>query len=122
MTYYDALGTPYTPPAAYIARGEESGIGPFGILGSEYSFVDKANVIRGLVDMFSLMYPQLQEIDFRTDVTALEVPVYLLDGANELRGRRELAQEWFAQLAGVAGGARNPARQFLEVAGPNPVS
>lgn len=98
MTYYDALGTPYTPPAAYIARGEASGIGPFGILGSEYSFVDKANVIRGLVDMFSLMYPQLQEIDFRTDVTALEVPVYLLDGANELRGRRELAQEWLAQL------------------------
>jgi proline iminopeptidase len=44
------------------------------------------------------MYPQLQDIDFRTDVPALEVPVYMLDGENELRGRRELAHEWFAQL------------------------
>ncbi len=98
MGNYPLIETEYSPPAAYQQRGEASGIGPYGVLASEYSFVDKANVIRGLVDMFSLMYPQLQQIDFRTDVTALEVPVYVLDGANELRGRRELAQEWFAQL------------------------
>ncbi|HZA71334.1 MAG TPA: alpha/beta hydrolase [Propionibacteriaceae bacterium] len=60
--------------------------------------MENANLIRGLVDMFSLMYPQLQEIDFRTDVPQLEVPVYVLDGANELRGRRELAHDWFEGL------------------------
>lgn len=98
MGYYGLLETPYTPPAAYVERGEASGVSQFGLFGSEYSFVDNANLIRGLVDMFSLMYPQLQEIDFRTDVPALEVPVYVLDGENELRGRRELAHEWFAQL------------------------
>lgn len=27
------------------------------------------------------------------------LPVYMLAGANELRGRRELAHEWFARLA-----------------------
>lgn len=43
--------------------------------------------------------PRLQGIDFRTDVPELQVPVYVLDGVNELRGRRELAHEWFAQLA-----------------------
>jgi proline iminopeptidase len=32
------------------------------------------------------------------DVPELVVPVYVLDGENELRGRRELAHEWFAQL------------------------
>ena len=81
-------------------RGEASGIGPFfGIMGSEYSFVDKANAIRGLVDMFSLMYPQLQEIDFRADVPELSVPVWVLDGEHELRGRRDLAHEWFDQLS-----------------------
>jgi len=98
MGYYGLLETPYTPPAAYVERGEASGIGQFGLFGSEYSFVENANLIRGLVDMFSLMYPQLQEIDFRTDVPELGVPVYVLDGENELRGRRELAHEWFAQL------------------------
>ena len=98
MGYYPLLETPYTPPGAYIERGESAGIGPWGMLGSEYSIVDKANVMRGLIDMFSLMYPQLQEIDFRTDVPSLEVPVYLLDGANELGGRRKLAHEWFASV------------------------
>jgi proline iminopeptidase len=99
MGYYPLLETPYDPPKAYVARGEASGIGPFGLFGTEYGFVENANLIRGLVDMFSLMYPQLQEIDFRTDVPKLEVPVYVLDGVNELRGRRELAHEWFEQLA-----------------------
>ena len=99
MGYYGLLESPYEPPAAYVQRGEASGVGQFGLFGSEYSFVENANLIRGLVDMFSLMYPQLQEIDFRSDVPELGVPVYLLDGANELRGRRDLALEWFEQLS-----------------------
>jgi pimeloyl-ACP methyl ester carboxylesterase len=98
MGYYPLLETPYTPPAAYVARGDASGVGPYGVLASEYALIDKVNVIRGLVDMFSLMYPQLQAIDFRTDVTALQVPVYVLDGAHELRARRDLALEWFEGL------------------------
>ena len=98
MGYYPLIETPYTPPAAYMDRGNASGVGPYGVLASEYTFIDKVNVIRGLVDMFSLMYPQLQGIDFRTDVTALEVPVYVLDGAHELAGRRDLAHEWFDGL------------------------
>jgi pimeloyl-ACP methyl ester carboxylesterase len=98
MGNYPLIETPYTPPAAYLDRGNASGVGPYGVLASEYSFIDKVNVIRGLIDMFSLMYPQLQDIDFRADVTALEVPVFVLDGAHELAGRRDLAHEWFEGL------------------------
>ena len=99
LGYYPLLEASYAPPAAYIERGNGSGIGPFGVLASEYGFIDKANVIRGLIDMFSLMYPQLQDVDFRTDVSALEVPVYVLDGAHELASRRDLALEWFEALS-----------------------
>ncbi|HSJ00511.1 MAG TPA: alpha/beta hydrolase [Patescibacteria group bacterium] len=99
MGSYPLLETAYTPPAAYIERGEGSGIGPYGILASEYGFVDKVNALRGLLDTFSLMYPQLQDLDFRTDVPALDVPVYVLDGEHELRGRRDLALEWFEGLS-----------------------
>jgi pimeloyl-ACP methyl ester carboxylesterase len=98
MGYYDALAGDYTPPAAYVARGEASGAGPFGLFGSEYSFVEKANVLRGLIDTFSVLYPQIQGVDLRTDVPQLAVPVYLLDGEHELRARREPAREWFARL------------------------
>ena len=64
-------------------------IGPWGILGSEYNLVEKVNVLRGLIDMFTVMYPQLQGIDFRRDVPRLEVPVYILDGEAELAARRD---------------------------------
>lgn len=98
MGYYPLLERPYAPPTAYMDRGNAAAVGPYGVLASEYTFIDKVNVIRGLVDMFSLMYPQLQGIDFRTDVRALEVPVYVLDGAHELAGRRDLAYQWFEGL------------------------
>lgn len=96
---YPLLEEPYTPPQAYVTRGVASGVGPFGVMGAEYDLIDNVNLLRGLLDTFSLLYPQLQAIDFRTDVPRLEVPVYLLDGTHELRGRRDLAQEWFEGLS-----------------------
>jgi pimeloyl-ACP methyl ester carboxylesterase len=98
MGYYEALEKPYRPSEAYLARGEAAGLDPFGVLGSEYDLVAKANVLRGLLDMFTIVYPQLQGIDFRTDVTRLEVPYYLVDGTAELAARRDLALEWFELL------------------------
>jgi pimeloyl-ACP methyl ester carboxylesterase len=98
MTQYEVLEEPYTPPQAYIERGTESGVGFFGLMASEYSVVGKVNALRGLIDMFTIMYPQLQEIDFRQDVPRLEVPVYIVDGEKELAGRRDLALEWVEQL------------------------
>jgi pimeloyl-ACP methyl ester carboxylesterase len=99
MGWYELLETPYTPPASYVERGEASGVGMFGVGGREYSFVDNVNLLRGLLDMFSLMYPQLQDVDFRADVPRLDVPVWVLDGEHELRGRRQLAHEWFDGLS-----------------------
>jgi pimeloyl-ACP methyl ester carboxylesterase len=107
MGLYDRLSPPYTPPQSYIQRGTEAKLGPWGIFGSEYNFVEKVNVMRGLIDMFSVMYPQLQAVDFRQTVKRLEVPVYLLDGAAELRyalgvklrlSRRDLVWEWYNPL------------------------
>ena len=48
--------------------------------------------------MFTVMYPQIQHIDFRQDVPRLEVPVYILDGKKELPARRDLALEWYEML------------------------
>ena len=95
LAWYEYLYAPYTPSPGYLARGEAGGLDPFGILGSEYNLVEKTTVLRGLIDTFALMYPQLYGIDFRRDAARLEVPVYVLDGAAELEGRRDLALEWF---------------------------
>ncbi len=98
LFWYDYLYADYTPSAGYQARGAASGLDDFGLLGSEYTFIEKANVLRGLIDTFAIMYPQLYGIDFRRDVPRLEVPVYILDGAAELKGRRDVAIEWFDAL------------------------
>ena len=98
MAHYPLLEGSYLPPAPYRERGERSGVGPMGILGEEYGGLEKVNVLRGLLDMFSVMYPQLQQVDLRRDAPRLEVPVIVLEGSNELAARVRPAREWFESL------------------------
>jgi pimeloyl-ACP methyl ester carboxylesterase len=97
LSYYDELN-PHDPPRSYEDRISDAGIGPLNVLASEYTFMEKANVARALADMFAVMYPQLQGIDFRRDVPRLQVPVYLLDARHKAATRRLPAHEWFNLL------------------------
>lgn len=98
MTLYPLLEGSYTPPAAYQERGAAADVGPMGLLGREYAPIEKLNVVRGLMDMFSVMYPQLQDVDLRRSATRLEVPVFVLCGDHELTARTAPAREWFDRL------------------------
>jgi len=64
----------------------------------EYTLLEQIHALGAFMDTFSVLYPQIQHIDFRTDATELDVPVYLVQGRHEARGRAELANEWFAEL------------------------
>jgi proline iminopeptidase len=72
---------------------------PATLLVPENDAMDQVNGLRSFLDTFSALYPQLQDIDFRVDVPSLDVPVYLVAGAHEARGRAVLAEEWFEMLA-----------------------
>lgn len=61
----------------------------------EYTWMDRINGFRGFMDSAAVIYPQLQEIDFRRDIPRLEVPFYMVVGEHEARGRAVLADEWF---------------------------
>ncbi len=98
ISHYDTLYRPYTPPRAYLERGATAGMGPLRNMASEYTLVEKLNVVRGLLDMGSVLYPQLAGVDFRRDVPRLAVPVYVLDGEAEMAARRDLMLEWYGQL------------------------
>lgn len=56
------------------------------------------NVLRGSLDMFLVLYPQLQGVDLRRDAARLEVPVIVLEGSHELTARTGPAREWFEGL------------------------
>ncbi|MBX3029330.1 MAG: alpha/beta hydrolase [Chloroflexi bacterium] len=64
----------------------------------ENSFMDRLNGLRAFLDTFSVLYPQIQDVDLRQTATRLDVPVYLVAGAHEARGRAVLADAWFAML------------------------
>jgi len=71
---------------------------PSTIWVTENTFMDRVNAVRGLVDTYAALYPQLQGLDFRADVRRLDVPVYMVMGEHEARGRVEPARAWFAAL------------------------
>lgn len=71
----------------------------FNLFVPENSLMDRINGMRGLLDTFSILYPQLQEIDFRKDVQSMDIPIYIVIGKHEARGRAVLAKEWFEMLS-----------------------
>jgi proline iminopeptidase len=64
----------------------------------EYNWMDRINAFKGFLDTVGTIYPSLQGIDFRQDVTALDIPFYMILGEHEARGRAVLANEWFELL------------------------
>jgi proline iminopeptidase len=103
-------------PYDHSANSEGSGEMSENLLVEEYTLLDQVHILGATLDVFSVLYPQLQDIDFRTQAITLEVPVYLAQGRHEAPGRQLLAQEWFNQL-------RAPAKQltYFETSGHRPL-
>lgn len=68
------------------------------IWGPEFGLLESLGAIRGLADTYARLYPQIQGLDLRERVPALEVPVWVVMGRHEARGRVEPAREWFEAL------------------------
>jgi proline iminopeptidase len=84
----------------YDRSGNSEGSGQMGenIFVEEYTFMEKAHVFAGTLEVFSALYPRIQDVDLREQASSLEVPVYLAQGAHETPGRAEPAAEWFEML------------------------
>jgi pimeloyl-ACP methyl ester carboxylesterase len=66
---------------------------------SEYGLYDKVNWFRGpLGETLDVVYPQLWDVDFRTQATKLEVPVYFLLGRHDVNAPPVLAEEYYELL------------------------
>jgi proline iminopeptidase len=89
-------------PYDHSTNSEGSGEMSENIFVEEYTLLDQVHIMGATIDVFSVLYPQLQDIDFRTQATELDVPVYLAQGRHEAPGRQLLAQEWFTQLQAPA--------------------
>lgn len=70
---------------------------PANVMVPEISLMERVTAVRGLFDVNWFVYPQLQSYDFRREVPTLEVPVTLVLGRYEARGRAVPATQWFEQ-------------------------
>ena len=64
----------------------------------EYEFIDQVHILGAFMDTFAVLYPQLQEIDFRNSDTSFEVPMFFVQGAHEADGRAEIFAEWYPMV------------------------
>lgn len=79
------------------AHGE--GIGHNLLLDSlgaqEYGLLDKVHWLLGLAQTFTTVYPQVYDVDFRTQATQLNVPVYFIKGRWDVNASNALLEEYF---------------------------
>jgi pimeloyl-ACP methyl ester carboxylesterase len=68
------------------------------LLGPEYGWVDKVNWYRGFIDAFTVVYPQIADLDFTTQATQLNVPVYFAEGRHDVNAMTSLVEKYYSVL------------------------
>ena len=64
----------------------------------EYGWLDRVYYLLGMMNTFNVVYPQLQEMDFRQDAALLELPVYIFLGRHDMNNPSEIPEEYFNRL------------------------
>lgn len=64
----------------------------------EYGWLDRVYYLLGLMNTFNVVYPQLQEMDFRVDAARLDLPVYIVLGRHDMNNPSSIPEEYFNLL------------------------
>lgn len=80
------------------AQGEDTGHNLMldSLAAQEYGLLDKVYWLLGLARTFTTVYPQVYDLDFRTQATELDVPVYFIKGRWDINASNALLEEYFA--------------------------
>jgi pimeloyl-ACP methyl ester carboxylesterase len=67
-------------------------------LAREYGLLDRLNFDRGLIESYAVLYPQLRDLDFTSEASRIEVPMFFLVGRNDVNAVAALVERYYAQL------------------------
>lgn len=97
---FQAINAPVNSYMESQAHGEGTGHNLMfdSLRAPEYGLLDKATWIIGLARTFTTVYPQIYDVDLRTEATALEVPVYFIKGRWDINASNSLLEDYFAML------------------------
>lgn len=84
----------------YDHSANSEGMGGFSenFIVPEYALIDQAHLLAGFLDTFAVLYPQLQDIDFRRTATEFDLPVFFAQGAHEAGGRADVFDDWYPMV------------------------
>jgi pimeloyl-ACP methyl ester carboxylesterase len=97
---FQTINAPVNSYMESHAHGEETGhnLAFDSLKAQEYGLLDKGYWFLGLARTFTTVYPQIYDVDFRTQATKLEVPVYFIKGRWDINASNSLLEEYFAIL------------------------
>lgn len=64
----------------------------------EYGWLDRVYYLLGLMNTFNVVYPQLQDTDFRLDAASFDLPVYMMLGRHDMNNPYQIPEEYFNLL------------------------
>lgn len=64
----------------------------------EYGWLDRIYYLLGLMHTFNVVYPQLQELNFRVDAPRLNLPVYIVLGRHDMNNPFQIPEEYYRML------------------------
>ncbi len=99
LDYETALSSEHEVyPYDHSTNSEGEGGFSENFLVSEYTLIDKVHLLGAFIDTFAVLYPQLQDIDFRQTATDFEIPVFFVQGAHEADGRADVFADWYPMI------------------------
>jgi pimeloyl-ACP methyl ester carboxylesterase len=79
-------------------EGKDADILRDAIRAPEYGLLDKVNWLRGLMNTFNAVYPQLADVEFKDQAARLEVPAYFLVGRYDVNAMAHLVERYYEVL------------------------
>lgn len=97
---FQAINGPVNSYMEAHAHGEGTGHNLMfdSLRAEEYGLLDKGYWFLGLARTFTTIYPQIYDLDLRTQAARLEVPVYFIKGRWDINASNSLLEEYFAIL------------------------
>jgi proline iminopeptidase len=99
LNYETALASEHLVyPYDHSSNSEGAGGFSENIFVAEYTLTEQVHMLAGFLDTFSVLYPQLQDIDFRRSATNFEIPMFFVEGAHEAAGRAKPFAAWYPMI------------------------
>jgi pimeloyl-ACP methyl ester carboxylesterase len=89
---------PYEPFMLYENQAYGQRPPDFAVGGPEYTPLEKVHTVNAILDTWDALYPRMQGVDLRRDAPRLDVPVWFVQGGNEMRGLAVPFDQWYRQI------------------------